>query len=102
MDFILPHVGIRTQDPNFCIFGALKTRGSMMRTPGIFVCIISIKVCLNYIMCVRKRTVLGNVNFQELTVNLRKWVRKRTCVGKQQLFTHCKFKEEFIKLKQVP
>ena len=52
-------------------------------------------------MSVRKRTVLGNVNFQELTVNLRKWVRKRTCVGKQQLFTHCKFKEEFIKLKQV-
>lgn len=36
-------------------------------------------------MSVRKRTVLGNVNFRELTVNLRKWVRKRTCVGKQQL-----------------
>ena len=53
-------------------------------------------------MSVRKRTVLGNVNLGELTVNLRKWVRKRTCVGKQQLFTHCKFKEEFIKLKQVP
>ena len=29
-------------------------------------------------------------------------VRKRTVVGKQQLFTGCKFKEEFIKLKQVP
>ena len=36
-------VGIRTQDPNFYIFGALKTRGSMMRTLGIFVFIISIK-----------------------------------------------------------
>ena len=29
-------------------------------------------------------------------------VRKRTVLGKQQLFTHCKFKDEFIKLKQVP
>lgn len=29
-------------------------------------------------------------------------VRKRTVLGKQQLFTRCKFKEEFIKLKQVP
>ena len=75
MDFILPHVGIRTQAPNFYIFGALKTQGSMMRTLSIDVFIISIKVCLNYILCVRKRTVLGNVNFQELTVNLRKWVR---------------------------
>ena len=49
-------------------------------------------------MCVRKRTVLGNVNFQELTVNLRKWVRKRTCVGKQQLFAHCLLIAELIKL----
>lgn len=72
MDLILPHVETRTQDPNFYIFGALKTRGSMMRTLSIDVSIISIKVCLNYIMCVRKQTVLGNVNFQELTVNLRK------------------------------
>ena len=29
-------------------------------------------------------------------------VSKRTVLGKQQLFTRCKFKEEFIKLKQVP
>ena len=29
-------------------------------------------------------------------------VSKRTVFGKQQLFTRCKFKEEFIKLKQVP
>ena len=28
-------------------------------------------------------------------------VSKRTVLGKQQLFTRCKFKEEFIKLKQV-
>ena len=69
---------------------------------SIDVFIISIKVCLNFILSVRKRTFWGNVNFRELSVNLRKWVRKRTCVGKQQLFTHCKFKEEFIKLKQVP
>ena len=68
-------------------------------------------------MSVRNRTVWGNVNFRELTVNLRKWVRKRTCVSKQQLFahclliaeliklrkffTHCQLKEVFIKLKQV-
>ena len=51
-----------------------------MSTLSIDVFIISIKVCLNFILS----------------------VRKRTCVGKQQLFTHCKFKEEFIKLKQVP
>ena len=35
-------------------------------------------------MSVRNRTVWGNVNFRELTVNLRKWVRKRTIWGKQQ------------------
>ena len=55
-----------------------------MSTLSIDVFIISIKVCLNFILSVRKRTVLGNVNFQELTVNLRKWGRKRTCVGEQQ------------------
>ena len=51
-------------------------------------------------MSVRNRTVLGNVNFRELTVNLRKWVRKRTCVGKQQLFAHCLLIAELIKLRK--
>ena len=51
-------------------------------------------------MCVRKRTVLGNVNLGELTVNLRKWVRKRSCVGEQQLFAHCLLIAELIKLRK--
>ena len=54
---------------------SLNTRGSMMSTPGIFVCITSIKECLNFILCVRKRTVFGERECRELTVNLRKWVR---------------------------
>ena len=63
MDFILPPVGFRPRDPNFYIFGALKTRGSMMSTLSIDVFIISIKVCLIFILSVRKRTCVGEQQF---------------------------------------
>ena len=42
MDFILPPVGIRTQDSSLIIIWALKTQGLMISTPSINVFIISI------------------------------------------------------------
>ena len=84
MDLILPPVGIRTLDPYLLYLLGFKYTRLNDEDAGD-ICFYNFHKSLSklYNVC-PQADCFGEREFQELTVNLRKWVRKRTCVSKQQ------------------